>query len=89
MTPMERRTLSASATTSKPLITAVPEVGGRSVVSMRMSVDLPAPFGPRRPKISPSSTVKLSPFTAVKSPNFLTMFRTSIASMERSTGQGA
>ena len=29
---------------------------------MRMSVDLPAPFGPSRPKISPSSTVKLTPF---------------------------
>ena len=41
---------------------------------MRMSVDLPAPFGPSRPKISPASTRKLMPFTAVKSPNFLTIF---------------
>ena len=31
-------------------------VGGSSVVSMRMSVDLPAPLGPSRPKISPCST---------------------------------
>ena len=38
---------------SKPLTRAVPEVGGTSVVNMRMSVDLPAPFGPSRPKISP------------------------------------
>ena len=28
---------------------AVPEVGGSSVVSMRTVVDLPAPFGPRKP----------------------------------------
>ena len=32
---------------------AVPEVGGVSVVIMRISVVLPAPFGPSRPKISP------------------------------------
>src|SRR5215813_1764412 len=79
MTPIERRTSSACATTSKPLTSAVPAVGGKSVVSMRMSVDLPAPFGPRSPKISPSSTAKLTPPTAVKSPNFLTISRTSIA----------
>ena len=28
---------------------AVPEVGGRSVVSISTVVDLPAPFGPRNP----------------------------------------
>ena len=33
---------------SKPLTRAVPEVGGTSVVNMRMSVDLPAPFGPEQ-----------------------------------------
>jgi hypothetical protein len=38
-----------------------------------MSVDLPAPFGPRSPKISPSWTAKLMPLTAVNSPNFLTI----------------
>ena len=27
---------------------AVPEVGGTSVVNMRMRVDLPAPFGPEQ-----------------------------------------
>ena len=61
---------------------AVPEVGVNSVVSMRINVDLPAPFGPRRPKISPSSTANVIPFTAVKSPNFLTIFRTSMAAIE-------
>src|SRR5262245_4675003 len=79
ITPMQRRTSSAAETTSWPLMIAVPAVGGRRVVSIRISVDLPAPFGPSKPKISPSSTVKLSPLTAWKSPNDLTMFRTSIA----------
>ena len=53
MTPMDWRTSLALRTTSKPLTRAVPEVGGTSVVNMRMRVDLPAPFGPSRPKISP------------------------------------
>src|SRR5687767_13625342 len=35
-------------------------------------VDLPAPFGPSKPKISPSRTSKLIPFTASKSPYFFT-----------------
>src|SRR5436309_945251 len=79
MTPMIRRTPSACCTTSCPPTSAVPDVGGSSVVSMRMSVDFPAPFGPSRPKISPVPTVKLMPFTAVNSPNFLTIPRTSMA----------
>jgi hypothetical protein len=33
----------------------VPEVGRESPASMLMSVVLPAPFGPSRPKNSPSS----------------------------------
>ena len=83
MTPIDRRTPSASLTMSKPLMIAVPEVGVSSVTIMRMSVDLPAPFGPSSPKISPSSTSKLRPLTAVKSPNVLTMLRTSIAAHHR------
>jgi hypothetical protein len=74
MTPIDLRTPLACLTMSKPLTTAVPEVGGSSVTIIRMSVDLPAPFGPSNPKISPLSTEKLIPLTAVKSPNFLTMF---------------
>src|SRR5262245_4925369 len=84
MTPIERRTASGSVTTSWPATSAVPAVGGRSVVSIRMSVDLPAPFGPSRPKISPSSTPKLTPPTAVKSPKRLTIWRTSIAGISAS-----
>ena len=66
MTPIDRRTPSACLITSKPLTSAVPAVGADSVTSIRMSVDLPAPFGPRSPKISPSWTAKLMPLTAVK-----------------------
>ena len=58
---------------------AVPDVGGSSVTIMRMSVDLPAPFGPSSPKISPALTSNVMPLTAVKSPNVLTMSRTSMA----------
>src|SRR4029079_833861 len=81
ITPIDLRTSLGWRMTSKPLMIAVPAVGVSSVVIMRMSVDLPAPFGPSRPKTSPSSTPKLTPLTAVKSPQRLTMSRTSIACM--------
>ena len=42
--------------TSKPATVAVPDVGGRKHVSIRMVVVLPAPFGPRKPTILPFST---------------------------------
>ena len=35
--------------TSRPMMSAVPEVGARSVASMRIVVVLPAPLGPRKP----------------------------------------
>src|SRR6516164_4521872 len=81
MTPISRRTASDAVTTSCPQIIALPDVAGMSVVSMRIRVDLPAPFGPRRAKISPWSTEKEMPSTAVKSPNFLVISRTSISAM--------
>ena len=56
---------------------AVPEVGVTTPVSMEMVWVLPAPFGPSRPNTSPSSTLKLIPLTASKSPYFLTRFSTS------------
>src|SRR5262249_42769377 len=61
MTPITCRTASACVTMSKPLTRAVPAVGGSRVVSMRMSVDFPAPLGPSSPKISPCSTAKVTP----------------------------
>src|SRR5580765_1152123 len=39
---------------------------------MRMSVVLPAPFGPRRPKTMPSGTSRSTPARAVVDPNRLT-----------------
>jgi hypothetical protein len=39
-------------------------VGNSNVVNMDMVVVLPAPFGPRKPNISPSSTAKFMPSTA-------------------------
>ena len=46
---MDSRTRAPSRTTSWPATRATPAVGGRSVVSMSTVVDLPAPFGPRKP----------------------------------------
>src|SRR5690349_1682251 len=39
---------------------------------MRMTVDFPAPFGPRNPKISPRETSSETWFTATKSPKRFT-----------------
>ena len=47
--PIAARTCGPCLTTSKPATRAVPAVGGSSVVSMCTVVDLPAPFGPRKP----------------------------------------
>src|SRR5579864_7631557 len=82
ITPIDRRTLSDSVAMSNPLTVARPDVGAMSVVSIRMSVDFPAPFGPSRPKTSPSSTSKVTPLTAVKSPKRLTRSRTSMACID-------
>src|ERR671922_1967059 len=49
-------TSSGCSMTSNPPTVAVPEVGHRKQVSMRMVVVLPAPFGPRKPTISPFFT---------------------------------
>ena len=65
---MRRRAASGSRATSTPATRAVPEVIESSVVSMRIVVDLPAPFGPRKPKISPASTRRSTPRTASTTP---------------------
>ncbi len=44
---------------------------------MRMVVDLPAPFGPRKPKISPRCTENEIPATALNAPNRFSRFCTS------------
>src|SRR5712672_1044983 len=57
--------------TSKPATVAVPELGGRKHVNIRMVVVLPAPFGPRKPTIWPFSTSKEMWSTAVLRAYFL------------------
>ncbi len=67
-TPATRRTSEAWLTTSKPPTVARPEVGRASVVKILIVVLLPAPFGPKNPKIFPASTRKPIPWTAVTFP---------------------
>src|SRR5208282_3879279 len=57
---------------SRPPTVALPEVGFSRPQSMRMVVDLPAPLGPRKPKISPRRTSRLTWSTATKVPKVLT-----------------
>jgi hypothetical protein len=51
-----------------------------SPASILIVVVLPAPFGPSRPKTSPSAIVRVSPSTAVTSPNLRMRFLVSITS---------
>src|SRR5208282_3234302 len=59
---------SAWVSTSKPPTFPLPAVGNRRPQSIRMVVDLPAPFGPRKPNISPFFTCMLMLSTATKAP---------------------
>src|SRR5262245_27354642 len=61
---MRRRTASGSRATSSPATRATPDVNDSSVVSIRTVVDLPAPFGPRKPNTWPASTRRSTPRTA-------------------------
>src|SRR6476620_2268211 len=56
--------------TSTPPTSAEPDVGTTRVVSMPTVVVLPAPLGPRSPKISPSYTERSRPSTAVTPPGY-------------------
>src|ERR1043165_369918 len=55
--------------TSMPSNTMLPAVGSVSPARQLKKVDLPAPFGPIRPMISPSSIVRSAPATARRLPN--------------------
>src|SRR5690606_39231123 len=61
-------------------------VGFSSQQSMRMVVDLPAPFAPRKPKISPGCTSNERRSTAVNPPKRRVSSRTSMAAMSPSHG---
>ena len=56
---------------SCPAMLAVPAVGGNYPVSIFIVVVFPAPFGPRKPTISPRSTLKQTSLTAMNRPNAL------------------
>ena len=56
---MRLRTSAAWRATSKPATRAVPAVGDSSVARMRSVVVLPAPLGPRKPKISPARDLEV------------------------------
>ena len=55
-------TLSSGAT--RPRVTTVPRLGRVTPASKRRSVDLPAPFRPMMPAVSPGSTRMLRPRSA-------------------------
>src|SRR5260370_6093124 len=71
---MRSRTDSESVRTSRPSTRASPPLRGKRPVSILMTVVLPLPLGPRKPKISPFSTRKLTSLTAVKLPKRRTRF---------------
>jgi hypothetical protein len=51
-----------------PFTVTLPSVGRSSPTIMRIVVDFPAPFGPRKPVTWPGGTVKLMSLTAVFAP---------------------
>src|SRR5689334_1639129 len=63
---------------SNPPTLTFPPVGGMKPVIIRIVVDLPAPFGPRKPRISPRSTENVTPATARFVPKFFSKFSTFI-----------
>src|SRR5258707_2091306 len=82
--PSRARASGVSSVMSWPSNNTLPEVAARSPVRQLKKVDLPAPFGPIRPRISPCSSVTLAASTALKLPK---AFVTSRAS--RSMGRSA
>src|SRR5579884_3911394 len=78
MYPRCARAWSDCEKTSKPATVARPEVGGMKPARIRMVVVLPAPFGPRNPRISPRLTRNEIWSTAVRLPYTFVRFCTSI-----------
>ena len=65
---MQALAASGALSTSWPQTRTVPEVGARKPVIIFIVVDLPAPFGPRKPSTSPGCTLKEMSSTAVSGP---------------------
>src|ERR1700741_1449010 len=62
---------------SWPSSSTLPEVDARSPVRQLKKVDLPAPFGPIRPRMSPCSSVTDAASTALKLPKAFVTLRAS------------
>src|SRR4051794_30933231 len=77
--PSRARSSGGFFETSWPAKETMPEVSGRSPVRQLKKVDLPAPLGPIRPRMSPSSTDTEASSTALKAPNALVTFLASIS----------
>src|SRR5215218_9627216 len=75
--PSCARASGVMAVMSWPSKNTLPEVAARSPVRQLKKVDLPAPFGPMRPRMSPCSSVTLAVSTALKLPKALVMSRAS------------
>src|SRR3984885_6769133 len=75
--PSRTRVSGGAQVTSLPSKRIAPVVGSVSPARQLKKVDLPAPFGPIRPTISPWSTAKFAPATARKSPNAFATFSAS------------
>jgi len=75
---MQARTSSGWVSTSKPATLALPAVARSSVQRIWMVVVLPAPLGPRNPKLSPGMTSRSMPRTASTRPYVFTNPRTAI-----------
>src|SRR5712664_2257459 len=84
--PSRARASGGKRVTSVPLKVTVPDVTGRSPVRQLKKVDLPAPLGPIRPRMSPSSTDTEASSTALKAPNALVTFFASISMAARRSG---
>src|SRR5438552_6314148 len=84
--PSRRRAASGRVATSRPSMSARPELGGKTPARSRIVVVLPAPFGQRKPTTSPRSTVNDSRSTAVRAPKRLVRCWATI--IRRADGRG-
>src|ERR1700676_3696606 len=75
--PICARASGARLVMSRPSNKTRPDVDSRSPVRQLKKVDLPAPFGPIRPRMSPCSRVTEAPSTALKLPKAFVTLRAS------------
>src|SRR5215469_10429164 len=79
--PKARRTSIGSLTGSWPATLSDPSLGLSTVVSILIVVVLPAPLGPRKPKMTPSGTANETWSSAVKPLKRLTSSRAAMVAL--------